>query len=217
MTACDRDVPREPVSWRWRDDGPAGGLHNMEVDEALLEAQRDPAALPTLRVFLWSAKTLSFGRLQDRHQAANDTMILGAQAMVRRPTGGGTVLHGHDLSFSLTWRRDHPAFPSCLKNIYRGIHETVRRGLSEAGVEASLHKASARSAAGKMCFEGAPAEDDLMLNGGKILGGALRVTGWGRLYQGNLLRQELGLGEAVTKAVLREAFEKEFFRRPPEA
>lgn len=215
MSACETDFPSAPVPWRWRDDGPTNAHLNMETDEALLEAQKDPAALPTLRVFRWSVRTLSFGRLQDRHQAANDTMILGARAMVRRPTGGGTVIHGKDLSFSLSWRRDHPAFPSCLKNIYRGIHETVRRGLETLEVVTTLHKPAGKALPGKMCYD-APSEDDLMWNGKKVLGGALRVTGWGRLYQGNLLWTEMNVGDAAVAAVIRSSFENNFFKFPPE-
>lgn len=214
MTACSGDVPSGQVPWRLQIDGPRPGFENMEVDEALVAAQEDPSALPVLRFFRWSTPTLTFGRLQDHHDAANRTMLLGARAMARRPTGGGTVVHDKDLSFSLSWRRDHPFFPVCLKNIYRGIHETARGALHGLGVETSLHKPAGRAAAGIMCFE-EPVEDDLMWNGKKVLGGAMRVTARGRLYQGNLIWEEMGLDVRRVTGALSEAFEKMFFKTPP--
>jgi lipoate-protein ligase A len=215
MSACDDgDFPRGPVAWRLVMDEARPGYENMEIDEAALAAQKDPSALPVLRLFRWNARTLSFGRLQDQHEAANQTMILGARSMVRRPTGGGTVIHDGDVSFSLAWRRDHPAFPHCLKNIYRGIHETARRALARLEVAATLHAGAAPAA--PMCFE-APAEADVMVGGKKVLGGALRVTAWGRLYQGDLKLKAAGVQELSALGALRGAFEREFFQGPPTA
>ncbi len=220
MTPTDpscADRPGGPTPWALKVDGPRPGFENMEEDEKLLEAQKDPSALPVLRLFRWKTKTLTFGRLQDHHEAANRTMILGARSMARRPTGGGTVLHDKDLSFSLAWRRDDPAFPPCLKNIYRGVHDTVRAALGELGRETSFYAGAKSGASGEeagLCFS-EPVEDDLMWRGKKVLGGALRVTGWGRLYQGNLLWADMGLEEKPTEDAVRRAFEREFFKRPP--
>jgi lipoate-protein ligase A len=201
------------VPWRLRVDGPLMGFENMEADEALLEAQKAPAAVPVLRFFRWKSKTLTFGRLQDHHAAANQTMILGCRAMARRPTGGGTVVHEKDLSFSLSWREGHPSFPRRLKEVYRAIHGTVRSALAGLGVETSFF--AGPTGRGGMCFE-SPAVDDLMWNGKKVLGGAMRVTGFGRLYEGNLLWAEMGLDDAAVLKAVGAAFEKELFMSPPQ-
>jgi lipoate-protein ligase A len=66
-----------------------------------------------------------------------------------------------------------------------------------------------------MCFE-SPAVDDLMWNGKKVLGGAMRVTGFGRLYEGNLLWAEMGLDDAAVLKAVGAAFEKELFMSPPQ-
>jgi lipoate-protein ligase A len=202
-----------PVSWRLRVDGPLLGFENMEADEALLESQRDPKTLPVLRFFRWKTKTLTFGRLQDHHEAANQTMILGARAMARRPTGGGNVVHDKDLSFSLSWRADHPAFPRRPSDVYRLIHGTVRSALASLGAETSFFAGPAGR--GGMCFS-SPALDDLLWEGKKVLGGAMRVTKFGRLYQGNLLWMEMGLEESAVCQAIATAFEKEFFKSSPE-
>jgi lipoate-protein ligase A len=202
-----------PVSWKLRVDGPLLGFENMEADQALLESQKAPAAVPVLRFFRWKVKTLTFGRLQDQHQAANQTMILGARAMARRPTGGGSVVHSGDLSFSLAWRADHPAIPRRPREVYRLIHGTVRSALAGLGAETSFFAGPAGR--GGMCFE-SPAPDDLMWNGKKVLGGAMRVTSFGRLYEGNLIWSEMGLDESAVLKAVGAAFEKDFFKSPPE-
>ncbi|MGQ0645406.1 MAG: lipoate--protein ligase family protein [Elusimicrobiota bacterium] len=197
------------LAWRLREDGALSGGENMAADEVLLEEQKDPRAEPVLRFFRWARPTVSFGRLQRVDERA------GAGAdVVRRPTGGGMVRHDADLSFSLAWRRDHPGFPKCLKDVYRSIHGAARVGLAELGIEAAFYAGGTAADAAGICFD-EPAADDLMWKGKKILGGALRVTSWGRLYQGNLLAKALSREAADLVKPLSEAFQKDFFKSSP--
>jgi lipoyl(octanoyl) transferase len=209
MSAACPPALRGPLVWRLRVDGALSGADNMAADEALLEEQKDPRADPALRFFLWARPAVSFGRLQRVDERAS----AGAD-VVRRPTGGGMVRHDADLSFSLVWRRDHPGFPKCLKDVYRSIHGAARAALAELGVETAFYAGETVAGAAGVCFE-EPAADDLMWKGKKILGGALRVTSWGRLYQGNLLAKALGREAADLIKPLSEAFQKDFFRRSP--
>jgi len=236
MNAC---APKTtgPVDWRLRVDGALAGFDNMHIDQALLEYQKRPDALPTMRFFQWARPTYSYGRLQDplwvgavarntkkslRLEAAGEqaggvmTVELGNDRVevVRRPTGGGVVRHDKDLSFSLSWRRDHPALPKCLKDVYKLIHATVRTALLQRNIETSFYVPMAKPGASGFCFT-EPAEDDLMWEGQKILGGALRVTGWGRLYQGNLLVEPFGTDADSFVQNVSSVFESYFFKRPP--
>ncbi|MBI4396984.1 MAG: hypothetical protein HY548_07815 [Elusimicrobia bacterium] len=206
----------ESFPWRLRVDGPLSGEENMRHDHDLLEAQRDQAALPTLRFFRWKQPTLSYGRLQNHEQAAERAKLYQAREIVRRPTGGGMVRHDGDLSLSLAWRRGHPFLPKCLKNIYRAIHQTVQAALQERGVETALFVSAARSTPAEgICFV-EPAEDDLMVAHRKVMGGALRVTGWGCLYQGNILVDVLNVTCDGLMKDLSERFARERFFCPPE-
>src|SRR5688500_20216584 len=87
-------------------DVPAPGAWNMAVDEALLES----AALEnrcTLRFYRWSEPTLSLGyfqRYEDRRQHAASLSC----ACVRRASGGGAILHDHELTYSLAVPPTHP-------------------------------------------------------------------------------------------------------------
>jgi lipoate-protein ligase A len=242
VSSCSADM-RSPVDWRLRVDESLLGAENMRIDQELLDDQRRPGALPVLRFFRWKKPTLSYGRLQEPRWVSavvrsnpGPVRVLAAAGrapdpgnvphvlemgndrldVVRRPTGGGIVYHRKDLSLSLAWRRDHPAFPKCLKDIYRAVHKTVQTALKQRNIDAVLHQptAGAKGEAG-FCFT-EPAEDDLIWDGRKVLGGALRVTHWGRLYQGHLLTQPLGLDSETFIANLAAVFENYFFQRPPQ-
>ena len=76
------------------DGCPHSAAMNMAIDEALLEN----ATVPSIRFYRWHFPALSFGyfgRLSDvaGHVSARD--------LVRRWTGGGIVLHGDDLTYSI--------------------------------------------------------------------------------------------------------------------
>lgn len=73
------------------------GCWQMAIDGALLQRQQ-----PVLRLYRWSRPTLSLGF----HQAALHPSWIqwqrqGRLDLVRRPTGGGAVLHGGDLCYAV--------------------------------------------------------------------------------------------------------------------
>ena len=71
----------------------------MAIDEALARA---PQAGPVLRLYRWPAPAVSWGYFLDGDALA---AALGEgydqHQMVRRPTGGGLVEHGRDLTYTL--------------------------------------------------------------------------------------------------------------------
>ncbi|MFN2475807.1 MAG: octanoyltransferase, partial [Chthoniobacterales bacterium] len=67
---------------------------NMAVDEALLEFAREPS----LRFYGWRQASLSFGYFGSFKSVAGHQPH---REIVRRWTGGGTVFHGGDLTYSL--------------------------------------------------------------------------------------------------------------------
>ena len=103
---------------------------------------------------------------------------------VVRPTGGGAVLHGQDLCFSLLMSvRPRMA----LVDLYGFLHAFLGRFVGELGIESSLGGKPERSHDGRgTCFL-EPVCGDLMSNSKKILGGAIRMGRSGFLYQGSLL------------------------------
>src|SRR5438445_617792 len=78
-------------------DLPGDGPWNMAVDEALLEdAAR--SGRPTLRFYGWAEPTLSLGYFQPYAQRASHPPSSRC-AVVRRPTGGGAILHDAELTY----------------------------------------------------------------------------------------------------------------------
>src|SRR5262249_46055918 len=76
------------------DYNPRSAAMNMAIDEALLES----ATIPTIRFYGWHSPALSFGYFG----RFSDVAIYAADRdLVRRWTGGGIVLHGDDLTYSV--------------------------------------------------------------------------------------------------------------------
>lgn len=84
--------------WRLIDTKTNTAPLNMAVDEALLNCF-DPSSKPVLRVYGWE-DSLSFGRFSkiDTHIKKQN---LNNISYARRITGGGTLVHGNDISYSI--------------------------------------------------------------------------------------------------------------------
>lgn len=97
----------------------------MAIDEALLVS----GGPPTLRMYGWSPPGLSIGYFQE---VAPFRQIPGDHVLVRRPTGGGAIYHGHEVTFALTL--DAALLPGSLADSYRLIHTAVAAALQRVGV-----------------------------------------------------------------------------------
>ena len=165
---------------------------NMAVDEVLAEAQRTPSAAPTLRFYSWERPAVTIGYFQSTVTAAKvfDADRLGLD-VVRRLTGGGAVLHGEDLTFSLTLKVPNPYFPPNVKDSYLKINEVVRLALKPFYPlmdYADCRTVSSQTARQKerICFD-APSCYDLLLEGKKVLGASQRRLGEVFLHQSSLM------------------------------
>ena len=90
-----------PLRGRLLLSGARSGAWNMALDEALLETAREDVL--TLRLYGWRPATLSLGRFQRR--SAVPPGLSDRFPLVRRPTGGGAIIHGTDeITLSLSGR-----------------------------------------------------------------------------------------------------------------
>lgn len=162
----------------------------MALDEALLESGPDFV----LRFYRWSSRpAATFGYFQKHEQVTEILRSFGPPwddptlPAVRRPTGGGLVLHDDDLTFSLVFRRDGTLTPQA---IYRNIHRGAHLGLKKAGIATSLWSPPGwrdrPRCPADQCFTGPEPMDLVLESGRKVLGGALRRRGMRVLYQGSL-------------------------------
>ena len=156
---------------------------NMAVDEALLDHLADT---PVLRIYRWQRSAVSFGYFD---QAEAVTARYPGRDLVRRWTGGGTVEHGQDFTYSLLVPRTHALTAFRAGESYRVLHEVVGTALAAAGSHPPVLKGS-RLATGSVersraCFTN-PVQFDLLLANDKIAGAAQRRTRRGWLHQGSI-------------------------------
>ncbi len=163
-------------------DPPKSGAWNMSADEYLLQSA-DQTGLRTLRFYRWSEPTLSLGYFQShadrvRHSASADC------ALVRRNSGGGAILHDHELTYSLTLPvRDRLSRDA--ERLYATLHETLIEVLARVHTVCQLHTGATTDNA-FLCFQ-RRAGRDVILNQQKIMGSAQRRTKNGMLQHGSLL------------------------------
>lgn len=145
---------------------PGDGLFNMARDAELLgRGER------ALRVYRWDGPWVSLGRFQ----AAKDALVSDCKVPhVVRPTGGGAVLHGHDVTIALVF----PSESRSVKADYERATALILVALNGCGVSAQLAKKGFPSGIGLIndCFAHSSPCDIVNEYGQKICGCALRRT-----------------------------------------
>ena len=155
---------------------------NMAVDEALLLS----ATAPILRFYRWSRPSLSFGYFGRYAEVANHA---AQRDLVRRWTGGGIVLHGNDLTYSILVPRTHLSFIRSSLEVYGAVHEAMRRALEMNQIAATLAE-RAMPKVSENCFAN-PVRADVLVDDRKIAGAAHRRSRFGLLHQGSIQRPDL--------------------------
>jgi lipoate-protein ligase A len=178
----------------WEDPCLRTPAEQMACDEALAGV----AEAPVLRTYRWAEPAVTFGYSQ---RLQNVQTLAHGRPVMRRWTGGGTVFHGGELTLGLSIPASG-AF-TCLSSaqIYQAIHEALLPAVREILPEAKL-VALEDCRCGPVCFE-SPVAYDIVAGSRKILGGALRRSRGGALYQGSLHADipPLALAEALADSV----------------
>ncbi len=167
-------------------DPPGDGCWNMAVDEALLADSL--AERPTLRFYEWSRATLSLGYFQPYADRQSHRPSLSCE-VVRRGSGGGAIVHDHELTYSLVVPRSLDIGVK-RESMYDSVHAALIEALAELGVggcHAAGSLATAESQSSPfLCFLGTAAPD-VMLSGSKICGSAQRRSKTAYLQHGSVL------------------------------
>jgi lipoate-protein ligase A len=160
----------------------ADGPHNMAADETLLDSAA--AGLASLRFYSWSPATLSLGYFQPESSRRED-LLLAQLPFVRRPSGGDTLVHHHELTYALAlpsgspWHANEP-WP-------RRMHLIIAHALQTLGIQARLHSSTCeQSAGGPLCFRHFT-PDDVLVGDAKIVGSAQRRRRGAMMQHGSIL------------------------------
>lgn len=159
-------------------DGARRGADNMARDLALLAE-----GLPTLRLYSWQPACVSLGYPQPETDVdAEAARELGVD-VVRRPTGGGAILHAEDeITYSVVLPR--ALAPSNLFDSYRFIARGVVNALESFGLNGEFVEGhTGRDALCYLREEGV----SVAVDGRKISGGAQKRTKDSILQHGTLL------------------------------
>jgi len=200
----------------------SGKLHpalNMAIDEALLRCAQERGAQGLIvRFYDWDRPSVSIGYFLN-HSMARAMVAPDAENpfVVRRPTGGGMVRHGSDVTYSMIFPQAWlpPEF-SGDSGSYRFVHGILSKallGIREFEDIEALPGAGGQRGKIFNCFA-QPSPFDLMLHGKKIAGAAQRRSkGW-ILHQGSV-QWEHAIGGSVAgrSVILSRKAEKDLPRR----
>jgi lipoate-protein ligase A len=155
----------------------------MAADEALCEEMPAPYIL---RFYNWKEPGITFGYSQRRKAVAEAVAASGCiiTAVTRRPTGGGIVFHETDLTFSFIFPSPGAFFEP--GKTYDRLHRSINAEYARLGIPFDLLNEKMKDYAVNdpvmNCFA-KPVDKDILYNGKKVLGGALRKFGGHMLYQ----------------------------------
>ena len=150
------------------------GAWNMAVDCAVAEAVGRGQQLPTLRLYGWQPFCLSLGYGQRIAEADMAALKGRGWDMVRRPSGGKAILHGDELTYSLSLPLSHELARGDVVTSYRRISAGLAAGLEILGLSARAEPKDAHGNAaqtGPVCFV-VPSHYEIEVGGRKLIGSA---------------------------------------------
>jgi lipoate-protein ligase A len=180
------------------DNVPQKGSWNMAVDEFLFNSlSEQPQTF--LRFYQWKNPTVSLGYSQQIHRAADISFCEASGIdIVRRMTGGKLVLHDHEITYSLC-SSDKKTFTDRLPDSYRKISLGLMKGLELMGLKPELADAPpVEYIKGVLpCFSH-PAQNEIKVNGKKIIGSAQKRVGTRFIQHGSI---PTGENEQILRSV----------------
>jgi lipoate-protein ligase A len=155
---------------------------NMAVDEAVYTAFKEGVGEPTLRLYGWVPRAVSLGLSQEAKSVINFTECRKrGMIIVRRPSGGEALIHGSDVSYSVTCNTGDLNLPDSIKMSYRVICRFLIRAYAKLGIDASFADDRPGYRRSQFCLA-AKGAYDLCVNGRK-LGGNAQKRARGVLFQ----------------------------------
>ena len=169
------------VWYLWLDQ-PGSPWENMAKDEILLQNLKSGNS-PLLRFYSWDKPAVSIGCFQNH----SEVKPVNAH-FVRRPTGGGIVWHGADITYTLVCPSSYWLYDMSRCDSYRIVHSAIISGLQIIDINGKLSDKEIQKAANPsqmQCFD-EPTQNDIIFGNGKIAGAAQKRNSFGMLHQGSV-------------------------------
>lgn len=167
----------QTLQW-WCDPVERSGPANMAIDQWLLET----VAVPTLRVYHWQPGWGSLGYFIPHKQAME---AFPGLSWVRRWSGGGTVDHRNDWTYTLVVPLGESLAETRGAESYRIVHEALAAVLGLEGRRIQLSGGDGGEA-NLPCFQNPVCHDLVDEQGNKIAGAGQRRSRHGLLHQGSV-------------------------------
>jgi lipoyl(octanoyl) transferase len=161
----------------------ADGATNMAMDESLVRGAAE--GLASLRFYGWSEATVSLGYFQPAAVRLSNSRLADLP-FVRRPSGGATLVHHHELTYALalppgaSWQAGESWMPR--------MHRIISTALGELGIGKTVE--SVQGVPIKhgevLCFQQHTA-GDLLSGGRKVVGSAQRKYRQALMQHGSIL------------------------------
>jgi lipoate-protein ligase A len=195
----------------------ADGATNMAADETLVRSAAEGVA--SLRFYGWTAATLSLGYFQPCAVRLADAR-LALLPWVRRPSGGATLVHHHELTYAIAlpsgspWQSGEPWMPR--------MHRIITAALADLGLTGQIDvvRDTPIKHGNVLCFQ-QYTPGDLLSAGKKVVGSAQRKYRQALMQHGSILLAQSvhtpvlpGIretaGVALTSTRVQEAFLRGF-------
>ncbi len=173
------------TTWRYIESKASSARWNMAVDEALLRTFKE-GDLPIFRLYEWEEPSLSIGRFSDPLEVLYwESVEKAGMAYVRRMTGGGILVHGDDLSYTLIVPESF-ARKKGVKESYRHLCSFLLAFYRQFGLDADFAgERGCRVEHTDVCLAGKE-NYDIVIDGRKIGGNAQRHTHAAMLQHGTV-------------------------------
>ncbi len=172
------------------DDGAHRAAFNMAADLYLLDICKHSPAV-TVRLYSWEGPSITLGISEKPEETLDEEVVTARGAQwIRRPTGGRSVLHDGDITYSCMFSAGVAGMGSTLSQTYGTISGCLSAGLECAGICCSPHDAApdphlSRTSARLPCFL-SPNRHEIMAGGRKLVGSAQKRTAAAVLQHGSL-------------------------------
>lgn len=175
-------------------DGPVDGVLNMAVDRAIQLCREAGASPPTLRLYQWSAPTVTLGRFQPLGSVDFEACAQADVDIVRRFTGGRGVLHDNELTYSVVASIED-GIPRGTAASYARLSGALAAAYEHLGIAACLTTRDRGSRTSGACY--------LQTTRADLSHGATKLSGSAQVWSGSTVLQHGSL--TISRDLDREA------------